>query len=146
MWFLVSVVAFAAAQTAPSLPLQFVARLLQVNSPHLPPFESKFPSPPFTANRMHSFYDWKRLQMRESYSDFCVPIFQNGSNWGCDFLNVGGSSFLLQHADRFANQPECCVFLSPWTPPNPRFAQQAPFLKTTTLEGRLVDWYQMNVR
>ena len=61
--------------------------------------------------------------MREQYYDFCVPIFPNGSNWKCDFLNTQGVSFLVMYEDRPINQPPCCIFEKPWMPPAPDFLQ-----------------------
>jgi hypothetical protein len=75
----------------------------------------------------------------------CVPIFVGGSGWSCDFLNVNGTSFLLQHDDRFPGQPECCVFEPRWNPPAPSFLENVPLFKTTTLNSELVDWFQLNV-
>lgn len=81
------------------------------------------------------------------YHDSCVPIFPNGSMWSCDFLNVGGVSYLLQHEDRAPGQPECCIFLKPWNPPAPGFVQAsgAKFLKNTTINGRVSRWWQADV-
>ena len=80
--------------------------------------------------------------MRETYHDECVPIFQNGSAWSCDFLNVRGTSYLLQHADRAQGQPACCVFARPWSPPRPDFASTLFFLENTTEDGDTVMWFQ----
>jgi hypothetical protein len=81
--------------------------------------------------------------MRETYKDACVPIFPNGSMWSCDFVNVDGASYLLQHEDRPPGQPECCVFLKPWSPPRPSFADSLAYLRnTTTADGSTVMWWQ----
>ncbi len=65
--------------------------------------------------------------------------------WTCDFLNVNGTSFLLQFQDRFPGQPECCVFERPWEPPAPSFLDGVPIFKSSELKNRTVDWYQLNV-
>ena len=51
------------------------------------------PPPPYSAGRGMTYYDWSYKAMREVYLDFCVPIFPNGNNWKCDFLNVNAVSF-----------------------------------------------------
>lgn len=96
---------------------------------------------------MESYYDWRLKALREVYHDACVPIFTNGSQWSCDFLNINGTSYLLQHADRPAGQPECCVFLSPWNPPAPDFLEKsgAAYLRSTRVAGQTVNWWQSNV-
>lgn len=62
-----------------------------------------FPKPPWAqtpvpqvTTAMESVYDWNQHAMRETYHDACVPIFQTGSMWSCDFVNVNNTSFLLQ--------------------------------------------------
>ena len=81
--------------------------------------------------------------MRETYEDACVPIFPKGSMWSCDFLNVGGTSYLLQHEDRAAGQPECCVFEKQWSPPRPSFGSSLAYLRNTTAaDGSTVMWWQ----
>jgi len=49
----------------------------------MPPFDDDafYPSLPFLATRMQSFFDWKTKSMREVYSSACVPIFSAGSGW-----------------------------------------------------------------
>ncbi len=83
-----------------------MAVLSQVTTLSQPPFDSYYPSLPFLATRMHSFYDWSEAllisrvsfaplnsaayrsikAMREVYDTSCVPIFPAGSQWSCDFL------------------------------------------------------------
>lgn len=36
--------------------------------------------------------------------------------WSCDFVNVGDTSYLLQHEDREAGQPEVCLAPRPVLP------------------------------
>jgi hypothetical protein len=115
-----------------------------VNALTQPPWDDKLPAAPFTFTRMEAFYDWGRRSLRETYHDICVPIFPGGSEWSCDFLNTNGTAYLLQHADRAAGQPECCIFEKPWSPPAPDFLSHAglPFLKNTTYDGTTVMWWQ----
>lgn len=139
------VVAAVAAPSPPAWPTMWIARLTQVATLAQPPFDEYWPAPPFVATPQRTFYDWRRKAMREVYDDACVPIFPTGSSWSCDFLNVNDTSYLLRHADRPVDQPECCVFERPWEPPAPTFLAGAPFLRTTQLKGRTVNWYQLDV-
>ena len=130
---------------APSLPAQWQHGGYQVLA--LPPPPWRDLPLPSVRSAMSSWYDWTHSppSMRETYHDECVPIFQNGSAWSCDFLNVNGTSYLLQHEDRAAGQPECCVFARPWSPPRPDFPSTLFFLENTTEEsvgGDTVMWFQ----
>ena len=66
----------------------------------------------------------------------CVPIFENGSNWRCHFLNTPAgnppvdTSFLITFSDHpDPRRPPCCIFAQPWFPPQPDFLEhvKAPF-------------------
>lgn len=127
--------------------MYFSRKGTQINSFTVAPYAGTLPDPPYIATRMESYYDWRIKALREVYHDACVPIFRKGSMWSCDFLNVNGTSYLLQHADRPAGQPECCVFLQPWSPPAPDFLANAgaKFLKNTTVDGKEAMWWQLDV-
>eukprot|EP00040_Diaphanoeca_grandis_P038987 m.257869 g.257869 ORF g.257869 m.257869 type:complete len:237 (-) comp35802_c0_seq1:188-898(-) len=121
-----------ASPAAPSLPTQWMHEGDQTLAFPLPPWTGPLPLPRIV-NKMESWYDWDNKRMRETYHDMCVPIFPKGSMWSCDFLNVNNISYLLQHEDRAAGQPECCIFEKPWVPPRPTFGDTL-FFKTTTTE------------
>eukprot|EP00039_Didymoeca_costata_P012287 m.176280 g.176280 ORF g.176280 m.176280 type:complete len:248 (-) comp15441_c0_seq10:2804-3547(-) len=128
---------------APQLPLWWSHQGTQELALPLPPFDLDNAPVPRITTSMESYYDWTQYAMREIYHDECVPIFRNGSQWSCDFLNVNKISYLVLHEDRPQDYPECCVFLDPWVPPKPDFPSTLPFLKNTTLQdGSTVMWWQ----
>eukprot|EP00050_Salpingoeca_kvevrii_P008509 m.303303 g.303303 ORF g.303303 m.303303 type:complete len:252 (-) comp15823_c0_seq1:59-814(-) len=134
----------------PAIPAAFSRKGIQYTAFDMPPYETPSGIPatlPYQATRIESYYDYSRRALREVYPDYCVPIFVNGSEWSCDFLNVDGTSYLLQHEDRPAGQPECCVFLKPFYPPPPDFLQRAGahFLRNTTINGATSSWWQLDV-
>ena len=132
-----------AERTAPPLANQWTHGGYQTLGFPQPPWKDS-PIPSITT-KMSAAYDWDKRALRETYTDMCVPIFRAGAMWSCDFLNVNGTAFLLQHADRPKNQPECCIFLQPWSPPRPDFASSLFFLKNTTeskVNGDTVMWFQ----
>lgn len=131
----------------PAWPQYFSRKGTQINSFSACPYDDDKPSVPYIATKMESYYDWRLKALREVYHDACVPIFSNGSQWSCDFLNLNGTSYLLQHEDRPEGQPECCIFLQPWNPPAPDFLAHsgAKFLRNTTHNGATVMWFQSDV-
>jgi len=108
-----------------------------------PPY-TPLPLPPYTAGRGSTYYDWTSLSMLEVYDDFCVPIFVNGSNWRCHFLNTQNVSYLITFPGDGAPFPPCCVFLQPWQPPAPNFIDPIPYNTTANLYGQLSDWYVLS--
>lgn len=133
--------------TAPEWPLYFVTNWTIYNVPHTdpwPPYDAP-PPLPYSAGRGRTYYDWTISSMLEVYDDFCVPIFQNGSQWKCHFLNTKGVSYLIS-SDPKSFYPPCCVFGKPWSPPAPNFLQNRAILEngTSTLDGRSVSWWVMN--
>lgn len=101
------------------------------------------PVKPYTQGTGSTFYDWDRHSMLEVYDDFCVPIFEQGNNWRCHFLNINGTSYLVSWDGPLS---PCCVFAEDFNPPSPDFlnAAKVPFNKTTSLEGRDVNWWVLD--
>jgi len=100
--------------TPPSWPDQFVMNWTLYYAPQItnqPPYSNNgIPNPPYCAGRGSTFYDWSTSSMLEVYDDFCVPIFPNGSNWRCHFLNTQNIAYLITFEDRPPNQPPCWYF------------------------------------
>ena len=137
--------AAACALKPPPWPQSWVRGGPQVNALPLPPWQTLMPPAPFTFSRMEAFYDWEYRALRETYHDFCVPIFPGGFQWSCDFVNVNNISYLLQHADRPKLHPECCIFRKPWSPPSPDFVPHSgilSYLKNSTYGGETIAWWQ----
>jgi hypothetical protein len=133
-----------AAMEPPDMPQAWIHEGYQVNARPQPPWSSLMPEPPYATSRMEAYYDWSKHAMREVYHDLCVPIFLAGSNWACDFLNVNGVAYLIQHKDRAKGQPACCIFRKPWSPPAPNFLKHSgfPYLSNTTYGEERVHWWQ----
>eukprot|EP01112_Ceratiomyxa_fruticulosa_P006984 TRINITY_DN1799_c0_g1_i2.p1 TRINITY_DN1799_c0_g1~~TRINITY_DN1799_c0_g1_i2.p1 ORF type:complete len:242 (-),score=45.07 TRINITY_DN1799_c0_g1_i2:205-930(-) len=113
----------------PSFPEHFVTNWTIYNvldaSYQLPYFNNTPPTGSFYTGTGATFYDWSRMSMREEYYDFCVPIFESGYNWTCDFLNTKNVSYLILHEDRPKGYPSCCIFAKPFFPPAPNFIEVA---------------------
>ena len=97
-----------------------------------PPYTDDVIAPPYCAGRANSYYDWSKRALLEMYHDFCVPIFQNGSNWRCHFLNVNDTVYLIS-LDNTSPYPPCCVFGHPWEPPSPDFVKNMPYNRVNTV-------------
>lgn len=130
----------------PSWPEHFQTKWTIYDVPHeqpWPPYSAE-PATPYAAGSGATYYDWAKRAIIEVYNDFCVPIFVNGSNWPCRFLNVDNVAYLISPS-KLSGFPDCCVFGKPWSPPEPTFLD-APgiFLnQTSKLGGAPVDWYEM---
>lgn len=81
----------------------------------LPPYANEPPAP-YTAARGTTYYDFKKLSMVEIYHDWCIPIFPNGNDWKCIFLNTHNTTWLINDSP---DMGPCCVFGKPWLPPKP---------------------------
>ena len=109
----------------------------------IPPYPDGKMLSPYTAGRGRTYYDWGKLSMLEEYYDFCVPIFVEGFNFTCHFLNVGNISYFITFDDRPSWTPPCCIFGKPWLPPSPSTITGAlPFYKKAEFYGREVNWYR----
>ena len=98
---------------------------------------------PHPGTRGRTYYDWGKLSMLEEYYDFCVPIFVEGFNFTCHFLNVGNISYFITFDDRPSWTPPCCIFGKPWLPPSPSTITSAlPFYKKAEFYGREVNWHR----
>jgi len=131
---------------APEWPSNFVTNWTIYNVPNTdpwPPFD--VPPPPYNAGRGLTYYDWSSKSMLEVYEDFCVPIFPNGSNWQCKFLNTKGVSYLISTDPKTGYAP-CCVFGQPWNPPSPTFLRNSGIIKnvTSSIGNKSVSWWVMN--
>jgi len=141
-----------ASDVAPWWPEQFIANwtiyYTDIES-NMPPYYNNagIPNPPYWAGRGITYYDWSIQSMRERYFDFCVPIFTNGSNWRCDFLNTQSTSYLITYDDRPSYVPPCCIFLQPWHPPAPNFLDNttAAYNGTSMIGGSLAEWWVLDV-
>jgi len=141
-----------AADPAPNWPVAWQTNWTIYNVPHdtpAPPYVP-VPLPPYQAGRGSTYYDFSMGSILEVYDDFCVPIFENGSNWRCHFLNTPygetpvDTSFLITFEDHpDPHRPPCCVFAQPWFPPPPDFLNrvQAPFNQTTKYMSTVTDWW-----
>ncbi|EFA76268.1 hypothetical protein PPL_10029 [Heterostelium album PN500] len=129
----------------PFWPTQWVTdwTIIYTSSDQEPPFSNNNIPPPFKGGSGRTYYDWSNQAMHEVYNDFCVPIFSNGSDWTCDFINVKGVSYLVTHDDRPADVPPCCIFGDPWYPPAPNFIQTCGAVQnvTSSLNGQQVDYW-----
>jgi hypothetical protein len=85
-----------------------------------PPYVNGLPPAPFVATRGVVYYDWSQKAMIEHRYDYCVNIFPTGNNFPCTFHNINGVSYLITYNETSAFPP-CCVFGSPWFPPEPSF-------------------------
>jgi len=132
----------------PHLPDQYVTNWTLYASPSVsgtPPFADNdgVPHPPYCAGRGNTYYNWNTMQILEVYHDMCVPIFQNGSNFQCNFLNTDSVSYLITFEDRPKGFAPCCIFEKPWNPPPPNIIEaiNATFNGTSIVEGNIVNWW-----
>eukprot|EP00026_Physarum_polycephalum_P016797 Phypoly_transcript_17798.p1 GENE.Phypoly_transcript_17798~~Phypoly_transcript_17798.p1 ORF type:complete len:235 (+),score=27.21 Phypoly_transcript_17798:31-705(+) len=149
-WSISLLLALTCGYNLPVWPNQAITNWTIYNAPPSPIpnlYVDGIPPPPYSAGRGMTYYDWSFKAMREVYLDFCVPIFPNGSNWKCDFLNVNATSYLIMYDDRPQGQPECCVFEEPWYPPAPNFLQVSNAVPngTGTVWGQPVEWFFIDV-
>lgn len=87
--------------------------------------------------------------MKEVYDEYCIPVFGNpfssmgrGNKYSCDFLNVGTTniSYVVLHADKPANAPDCCIIGKPFHAPPPDFPTLMPTQWTELVGDTMVDW------
>ncbi|KYQ96748.1 hypothetical protein DLAC_04047 [Tieghemostelium lacteum] len=127
--------AFVSGQSvSPLWPKYFTAQwnLQYTTSSNEPPY-GNYPPAPYKVGRGLTFYDSTVESMLEVYLDFCVPIFMNGSDWTCNFLNVNGISYLISDdPNRPDYVPDCCVFGDPWYPPQPNFLETSGAVQNVT--------------
>eukprot|EP01117_Protostelium_nocturnum_P013125 TRINITY_DN4879_c0_g1_i1.p1 TRINITY_DN4879_c0_g1~~TRINITY_DN4879_c0_g1_i1.p1 ORF type:complete len:223 (-),score=46.03 TRINITY_DN4879_c0_g1_i1:152-820(-) len=135
----------ASVPKAPSMPPHFTMKwtIMAVDDNNAPPPYKPVPKVPYKSGNGKTFYDSKLGNMLEVYEDFCVPIFEGGNNFKCNFLNVNGTAYLISSHSQF---PPCCIFSPNFNPPAPDFLAKAkvPFNQTTTLYGNKVDWWVMD--
>eukprot|EP00117_Sycon_ciliatum_P040162 scpid93606/ scgid29556/ len=110
------------------------------------------PTPPYADGKVpeqsrkgrgRTYYDWSKLAIIEEYYDFCVPIFVEGHNFTCHFLNVNNVSYFITFDDRPSWTPPCCIFGKPWLPPSPStISNTLPFYGKKPFHDREVNWYR----
>ncbi|EGG19538.1 hypothetical protein DFA_00116 [Cavenderia fasciculata] len=117
--------------------------IIYTESEETPPYANNMVPAPFKGGRGMTYYDWSNQAMHEVYYDFCVPIFSNGSDWSCDFINVKGVSYIVTHDDAPSDVPPCCVFGDPWYPPSPNFITGCGATQNVSapLNGQEIDYW-----
>lgn len=134
------------AHAQPTWPTTFITDWLLYHVPAedpMPPYSNGAIPTPHRTGRGRTFYDWRKFALLEEYYDFCVPIFVEGFNFTCHFLNIGNVSYFVTFDDRPSWAPACCIFGKPWLPPSPStVSSELPFYKKEEFLGRPVNWYR----
>eukprot|EP01130_Rhizamoeba_saxonica_P000358 TRINITY_DN10323_c0_g1_i1.p1 TRINITY_DN10323_c0_g1~~TRINITY_DN10323_c0_g1_i1.p1 ORF type:complete len:242 (-),score=44.49 TRINITY_DN10323_c0_g1_i1:62-787(-) len=132
-------------------PKQWHANLTNFWAKHdpMPPYHSPdgLPSAPFTAGRLHSYYDYTQVRFVEHYEDNCLAIFNVVPNWSCKFMNINKTVYLVTGDTRPAKLDPCCIFLDSFVPPPPNFLDfsGAKFNETLSIDGNQVDYYHLEL-
>eukprot|EP01119_Soliformovum_irregulare_P024661 TRINITY_DN889_c0_g1_i1.p1 TRINITY_DN889_c0_g1~~TRINITY_DN889_c0_g1_i1.p1 ORF type:complete len:220 (+),score=32.28 TRINITY_DN889_c0_g1_i1:44-703(+) len=115
----------------------------------LPPFAKTngIPPPPFRLATGKTYYDWSSSSILEVYEQVCIPIFPQGSDWKCHFLNYNEVAYLIMFEDRPKSYPPCCIFGKPWSAPSPDFIAKAniPYNGTSPILNRQVNWWVVDI-
>jgi hypothetical protein len=111
-----------------------------------PPYINGVPPAPLVASRGYVYYDWTLRNMIEIRDDYCVNIFpEGGHHFPCVFQNVNGTSYLITY-NRSRLLPACCIFGSPWSPPEPAFLRQnvtTTFYGTAPWNAGQANWFEI---
>lgn len=98
-----------------------------------------------TGKTFYQVHNGKVRSMRETYDDYCIPVFGplSSNDFGCSFINANagsdnGTSYVLFQSPSL---PSCCIIGRPFHPPPPDFAYRMPLhYRDVRAGGRLVDW------
>lgn len=118
------------------------------NMSHAPPWGEAAPPGVVNITTGKTFYhviDSEVRSMRETYDDFCIPVFGplSSNRGGCSFVNAAagpdnGTSYVLFDTPGL---PPCCIIGRPFHPPPPDFAHAMPLhYRDTRAGGRAIDW------
>ncbi|KAA3675317.1 uncharacterized protein DEA37_0007491, partial [Paragonimus westermani] len=137
----------------PNMPVRFYTDFIIYYTPRddprmpLPPWPSVHPPElPYAIGRGRTWYAADLGIMIESYTDYCVPIFEPNSYFPCVMFNYNNTAYFI--SDKTTGYGPCCVYRKPWAPPHRDFMQQFTHYyngSTTNLgEGileQMIDWW-----
>lgn len=135
----------------PNLPKRFYTDFVLYYTPRedipLPPWSTLHPPAlPYAIGRGATWFAADLGIMIESYTDYCVPIFEPNSYFPCTLFNYNGTAYFI--SDKTTGYGPCCVYRKPWSPPHRDFMQQfTHFFNKTTVDfgpgvfNQTVDWW-----
>lgn len=113
----------------PNMPMRFYNEFELYYTPQddpavpLPPWPKLHPPDlPYAIGRGQTWYAADLGIMIESYTDYCVPIFEPNSYFPCVLFNYNGTAYFI--SDVNTGYGPCCVYRRPWAPPHRDFMQQ----------------------